>query len=314
MSADAGAAGLDHGTHHAFGLRLTGDLALPGVAAGAGAGMATDRTLHLAASTRAAVLADWPGDARDVSRRRAPSGRTAALVQVDGTGTLHLRMDGHGAYRLHAGARRADCGLPARGPAWQWQRYVVAQLLPFAALLHGLEVLHAGAVALGGGAVAVAAPSHGGKSTLLGALVARGAPLVADDVVAAELCDGDVVVHPGPGLLSLRPDAPVALGDPIAPGAPWRAVAREERTLPLRALVLLRRHPTLSGLAVARVRPAAAQLLGATFNAAWQERERLVRQLDLCAALAATVPVLQLDAAPDVAPQDLAAAVEEATC
>ncbi len=307
---------------HAFGLRLDGDLPVPGTRAPTGGiPRAAGRELRLQRASRTEVLAGWPAaGARDVSRRPAPSGRTASLIQQhDGAGLL-LRLDGHGAYRLEPGARVAHCGLPARGAAWRWQRYVVGQVLPFAALLHGLEVLHAGAVARDGGAVAVTAPSGGGKSTLLAALVARGAPLVADDVVAAEQDgDGGVVVHPGPGLLSLREGGTAALGEaaarlgpPPGHGGPWRTVARAPAAVPLRALAVLRRDAGTRALEVARRRPAAAELLGATFNAAWQERGRLVRQLDLCAAIAATVPVLHVDAPLTASPDALAEALEEA--
>lgn len=240
-------------------------------------------------------------------------------MQSDTQAGLLLRVDSHGVHRLEPGARRAHCALPARGPAWQWQRFLVAQLLPFAALLQGLEVLHAGAVELGGGAVAVTAPSRGGKSTLLAALVARGAPLVADDVVAAERRGEEVVVHPGPGVLSLRDDAPAVLGqDAAALGrpdrrlGPWRAVPRAEGVLPLRALCVLQRDPRATRLEVRRQDVRGPELLGATFISAWQERDRLVRQLDVTAAIARNAVVLRLVAPPDVAPRELAAVLEEA--
>lgn len=305
---------------HAFGLRLEGDLALPSTEGAPGTTTPAGRVLELRRATRAGVLGAWPDGARDLERRPGTSGRTAWLVQAHDRAGILLRMTTLGAYRLEPAGTVAHCALPSRGPAWHWQRMVVAQVLPFAALLHGLEVLHAGAVALGGGAVAVAAPSQGGKSTLLAALVARGAPLVADDVVAAERdAAGAVLVHPGPGLLSLREGGLAALGadaERLGPAdprlGPWRAVARAPAPLPLRAFCVLRRDHGAGAIEVRRGGVRGPELLGATFNAAWQERDRLVRQLDLTAAIASSSTVLRLTAPPSATPAELAAALEEA--
>lgn len=300
--------------HRAFGLELDGALVLPGTQSAAAGRPARPFTLDPAPRER--VLEQWPAaGAADVSRRRSPSGRTVSLIASHPSAGLLLRADGYGAYRIDAAARRADCGLLRSAPAWRWQRFVTAQVLPFAAILHGIEGLHAGAVALGGRAVAVAAGSGGGKSTLVAALVARGAPLVADDVVALEPGGDGLVAHPGPGALSLRPASRRLLGGAFtgSDGPAPLLVAREDSSLQLGALVLLRRGNGARRVAIERVKPDPRELLGATFNAAWRTRSRLERQLEVCALLARAVPVLRLTAPERATPDELAHAVERAT-
>ena len=60
------------------------------------------------------------------------------------------------------------------GPG-EWQRFLIAQVLPFAAALHGLEVLHASAVTVAGRALALLGPSGAGKTSLALALCRTGA-------------------------------------------------------------------------------------------------------------------------------------------
>jgi hypothetical protein len=72
--------------------------------------------------------------------------------------------------------------------------------------------LHASAVAIDGSVVALLAPSGLGKSTLAAALVANGASLVSDDVVAVRQAhDGSLAVWPGTTALRLLPESCTAL-------------------------------------------------------------------------------------------------------
>jgi hypothetical protein len=303
-------------TSVAFGIELTGEIDLPGTEAGRPAGGAS---LRFRQATRAELAADWTAPTEHVARQRA-GGRTVARVVRNAGGDLLFRARGIGLFDLREGVTLARYAPVAR-PSVPWGRYVVAQVLPFAALLRGLEVLHAGAVAVGNEAVAVAAPSTGGKSTLLAALVQRGAPLVADDVVAVQTRPGGLIAYPGPALLSLRDGAAELLGGPGAlealgpraedvPGGSWRAVPRHAEALPLRALVILERSPRYARVELARIdRPDPRALIGATFNAAWQEPGRMTRLLDVCATLANDVALFTLRAPLDAPPGRLAAAV-----
>lgn len=79
-------------------------------------------------------------------------------------------------------------------------------------LLNGRVVLHGSAVVVDGAAVATIGPSGAGKSTTAAALVQRGAELLADDVVAIDMCDGRCTVLPTESHLRLaaagRSDGP----------------------------------------------------------------------------------------------------------
>jgi len=90
-------------------------------------------------------------------------------------------------------------------------------------LLHqrGNLVLHAGAVAVEGVAVAFVGFSGAGKSTMTATMVARGHSPIADDVVAVEIdAQGQPVVRFGFPQLKLHPDSASALPFPEATFSP----------------------------------------------------------------------------------------------
>ncbi|HTD07904.1 MAG TPA: hypothetical protein VK680_03345 [Solirubrobacteraceae bacterium] len=132
-----------------------------------------------------------------------------------------------------------------------WWRVVLDSVLFTIALLHGYEALHAGAIAVPGGAVAITADTGGGKSTLLAELVGRGSALVADDVLALEPRDGESpLAHPGPPLMTVPAVSLPALGAAEPTEAissiddeRWIAIPAYPRSLPLKALVVLDRRP-----------------------------------------------------------------------
>ena len=94
--------------------------------------------------------------------------------------------------------------VPAPDGDWTFTRYLIGQVLPFAALLQGLEVFHASAVELDGSVVALAGGTGVGKSTLALNLHLGGAGYVTDDVVAVELRDGEVLAHRGLSVVKVR--------------------------------------------------------------------------------------------------------------
>jgi hypothetical protein len=84
-----------------------------------------------------------------------------------------------------------------------------------ALLLHqrGLLVLHASVVARRGEAVAFLGNNGWGKSTIAGALYAKGYDVVADDVAAIGIDPGGPIVFPGFPQLKLWPEAATLLGE-----------------------------------------------------------------------------------------------------
>jgi hypothetical protein len=216
---------------------------------------------------------------------RALTWRAAGVPDLlkDPAGGYFLEAPGLAAFHVSAGGDTV--GYHAQeGPDWRWQRYLLGRVLPLAATLLGREPLHASAVACGKGAVLLAGESRSGKTTLAAELMLEGLDFMADDVVALSLRDGRPLAHPGPGLMSLR--RPYGIGETVGSDRDclWVAVERAPQALPVSAIYLLSPDapPGISHLTV----PEPAALLAAGFTQAIRDPARLIRQLDVCAALA----------------------------
>jgi hypothetical protein len=196
--------------------------------------------------------------------------------------------------------RAIRCHPQRGGVASSWPSYLGAQVLPLAATIQGLEVLHASAVSVGGEALVFCAAAGSGKTSLAAALVLRGAQLLGDDAVAI---DDQLVCHPSAGGLHLRDDAVATLGPVdrarLGIGGERRVDGRAIGSLepaapaPLRAVYMLAPGAAVAGIETMReVAPTA--LLAATFNLSVRSPQRLAHHLDLCARLAAEVPLRSL--------------------
>jgi hypothetical protein len=280
-----------------FGLALHSSVAL----AGCPPGPAPDSLplTRLRTAAREEVTAQLPADAQPIGWRVASSGRPVADVLAHPEAGYGLPAPGFGAFHISASGRRI-LAAPNAIAAWRWQRYLIGRVLPFAALLQGLEPLHASAVATPTEAVLIVGAAGAGKSTLAAALLGAGLTFVADDVVALQLRGGAVLAHPGAPLLSMRPSARGASGSPALRGLGDRvgadrlglrlSIARTEAALPVCAVYLL------GGDDGAQSGP--ARLLGATFNAIVRDPSRVQRQLDVCASLARSARLVALPAVP----------------
>lgn len=256
---------------------------------------------RIEAADRRDVLRALPPEAEPIGWRTGPGGRKVPDVLAHPTAGYRLPAPGFGTFHICAAGRRI-LAAPNAIADWRWQRYLIGRVLPFASLLQGLEPLHASALGTAsGGAVLLAGEPGAGKSTLAAALMLGGLSFVADDVVALQRQDGVVYAHVGAPLLSLRPASVARLGAAAvgrlgrrvgADAAGVRlAVPRPGARLPVQSIYFL----TAAGQAPAQ-RPVdgPGRLLGATFNAVIRDPARVVRQLDLCATLARTVPITDL--------------------
>lgn len=127
-----------------------------------------------------------------------------------------------------------------------------------AALLHQRHflILHASAAALPGGAVAFLGDKGWGKSTMNAALHQRGHTFVTDDILAIDTRQKTPMVYPAFPQMKLWPSAVTALGrDPqslpkLVPQLEKRQHLFDnnvaQRPVPLKALYLLGKGPTLS--------------------------------------------------------------------
>jgi hypothetical protein len=144
----------------------------------------------------------WPEDARRMSLERMPGGQLLFGIDVHPQQGYRLYGPRFGEHLLSADGRRLTC-LPGSAEPWVWQRFLIAQVLPFAAALRGQAVLHASGVLLDGRAVALLGPSGAGKTSVALAMCRSGADFLADDVLAVERVAGVLTAHPGSPLAGM---------------------------------------------------------------------------------------------------------------
>lgn len=266
------------------------------------------------------LAARWR-DARPqrVRELRDPGGTLLLTVDADPAAGYRMVVPATGEFLVAPDGREILCA-PRAGAAWT--PLLTGQLLPLAATLRGMEVLHASAVELDGRAVAITAPPGYGKTSLALHLVLAGARLLTDDAVALDPAAAPLTAYPGSPSLGVRPqeDALLTPEERARLGEPERSagrvryrVADAAGPLPLGALCLLRRLGAPDArLAIRGLDPVDPfALLASTFNLSVRTPERLRRQLELCGRVAAEVPVIALDAPAGVGARELAAALLE---
>lgn len=251
------------------------------------------------------------------------------LALPDGTFTITRDEDGaylidhayYGRYAVAAQGAGVQCAPRDHLADWQWQRLMVGQVLPLASLLNGYEPLHASAVRIGDRAVLIMGASGAGKSSVALHLSAGPQNFHADDVCALELRGDAVLAHPGPALTSV--DEAELAGMPDALAAGWKRVGRADGEVrlagsdagrrdgaPIGAVFVLARRSGVSAVEIGPpAAPVASILIGGTFIAYVQGPGRQVRQLEVAAALAASVPLYEVRMPPGVRASEVAAAI-----
>ena len=262
----------------------------------------------------------WPDSAELICDEHQPDGRV--IFQIESHPQAGYKISGpeYGGFLLSSDGQRLIC-VPGEHPESSWQRLLIAQVLPFAALLRGLEIFHASAVVTSSSAVAFVGPSHVGKSSLALELCLRGASFLADDVLALETSGELLLAHPGTPLVGVD-HAEAARRQAASGPAKEEMVAVNDREqlvrvagsakpAPLDALFFLSR-PDGGQHSGTRFEPVAdpQMLLTATFNFVLSTPERLRRLLDVC-ALTAQRRVERVTVGSDVDAAQLAAAVEQ---
>lgn len=306
----------------AFGLDVDSRFPIAGATAATSALAPAGLPVRLTLASRHDLLSAWaPAAPERISERRRPNGRVALSIDSDERAGHLIRAQGFGCFWISPAADRIRCA-PVQATSWRWQRYLIGQVLPLAAVLRGLEVFHASAVALGGRAVAFLGASTAGKTSIAASLVLRGAQFMTDDVLAVSPGpDGGVTAHPGVGLVSLRHStgALLAANDLRRLG---RTVGRDrdatrvalpplDAPAPLASAFIIDRAPAGRSLRLERLSPVDPRLLlGGSFNFVIRTPERLTNQLDLCARIAQVVDVRRAIVPPTVGPAELAEAIE----
>jgi hypothetical protein len=286
----------------AFGLQLDADFPLPGTREQSDPGL-PELSIELAGSERleqlwnaAGASTEWEGVLGD--------GRELRVQLGDGG----ARLFGYGdraRFHLDAAMGRLTC-IPAE-PGLDWQRTLLGKVLPAISVMRGYEALHAASVRGPEGAVAITAPSGMGKSTLALELMARGWPLLADDVLALSALPRGVLAHPGIAQMNVTGEQLRAglhtIG--VLGGERWVAVEdAAESACRLAAVVLLGRGEG-KPLRCERLRTPIVPLVPYMLGIA-AEPERRAARFRLFAELAAGSRVFRLSAGPADPPAALA--------
>ncbi len=297
-----------------FGLDLSADRDLSFL--GGAAAAPTGRPIEVSFAPAGAGERDWPRPAELIADERNPDDEV--IFQIERSPEAGYRIGGpaYGASVLSADGRRLRA-MPGEVGMVAWQRLLIAQALPFAAVLQGLEVLHASAVAVDRGVVALTGPSGSGKTSVALELCRRGAGFMADDVLALERAGGELIGHPGTPVAGVdraeaeRLEASGVSGEALSSDDRERVerVPAAAEPLPLRALFFLERRA--DGPTAPRFEPAEdpRMLLAATFNFVLSDPQRLAALLDAC-ALAARGQVERVVVGPGVDATELGAAVD----
>jgi hypothetical protein len=274
----------------------------------------------------------WRAVAHGAERVRELRDGDALVLAVDHAPPAGYLLDAPGFARVLVAGDGSELLCDPEPGSEEWTTPLLAQALPLAATLQGLEVLHASGVRMGDGPLAGRAalfsgPQGAGKSSLAAALVRRGATLLSDDTVAIEQCEGALLAHGGPALLQLREQERERLSDQerAALGPETRALGRHRfaaagacasagpasaAPVPFGALLLLER--ATDGPLFERLRAVDPfALLACTFNLSVRSAERLTRHLDLAVALAATQRIYRVRVQPGVDATQLADALLE---
>jgi hypothetical protein len=285
-----------HGT--AFGVDIRADVAIEGLQ-GLPAGARFPAAASLELVTGGDLKARCSGASRTVLvDRRHRDGRLMMAVDAfEGVG-YRVAAPQHGRHLVAPDGRSVYSVLPDC-PAWKWQRLFFAQVLPLVATLQGIELLHASGVVAGDRAYGFVAPSGTGKSTLAMNLVARGAQLLTDDVLALDTSRPDILAYPGGGLANvnfaefdaLDARARAALGDVIGRSDKVHLAARlAPGPAPLEAIYFLRRESggTIRVDSGDAVSP--RLLLSGRFIGYATEPHHLLAHLEAATAIAASIP------------------------
>lgn len=298
-----------------FGLDVRSNISLPMLKHSSA--RATGRTLELSAIDVDGVEAEWPPGARTICSRLDPEGAECFGIEASPMAGYRIWGQNRGSCLLSTHGRRLRCAIDGCAPT-RWERFLVGQVLPFAALLSGLEIFHASAVVLGGRAIAFVGPSGAGKTSVALEAVRHGAQFLADDVLALEAGAHELMAHPGAPLAGVdRGEADrLARARRALPSEVLSADSREllvrvngsDAPAPLGAVFFLDRRASGSGGPRFEAEPDARMLLASTFNLVLDTPHRMRGLLDVCAA-AARRRVERVVLGPSVDPESLACAV-----
>lgn len=300
----------------AFGIAVESSFAIPELPPG---GPATGYPLsRLTRVSPREIVRAWPSvHTRTALRRALPDGSPVMVVSRHDEAGFQVWGPRYGRHLVSNDGAEVLCALP-KIAAWRWERLLFAQVLPLAAALRGRELFHSSAVAVDGGTLAFIGFSGAGKSSVAAHLVARGASLVTDDVLALTRDGERVLAHPGAALAgvdrgelaSMTVAGRARVGRRIGnTHKAYLAAPVTDSPSPLRAVYVLARGSDRS-IRITQNDSMAVHLLSSSFIFYLDLPSHLVQHLDICAHIAATVPTLEVSSPASARAADVAAAVE----
>ena len=301
-------------THYvAYGLAIRSSFRLPGMVPGEEEALPL---LALELVTGPELAMAWSGsDDPPLWRGRLGDG-SDLTIESGTTGDVLFTNGDRACFRLDPGGRSIVCA--PRRPGLDWQRTLLTKVLSSISVIRGYEALHASAVESPYGAVAIAAPTGMGKTTLALELMRRGSRLLSDDVLALAATPDGVLAYPGTPHMNVAASQPVGLVTDdigrtlgVLGGERWvaaREPAREAR--PLHAICLLERSPELQldvQVLPSSPLPLAPYMLGLLDGS---ERERT--RFDLYGDLMASAALMRVTSGLTDRPADIADLIEGA--
>jgi hypothetical protein len=227
-----------------------------------------------------------------------------------GDGATYLRWTGLFEFLISSDGRRILYYPQKRASFESLTVYLLGQVLSFSLLAFGVDSLHGTVVDVDGEAVAFLGDCGYGKSTLGAALLARGCPILTDDLVALEPRDTGWIAHPGIPRLKLFPSVARKLlgrdvtGTPMNRSTSKLVVTLNERQstrepLPLKAIYVLSAPRGRGGPARARISglsgpDAFLEIIRAAFNLLVLESGRFATQFAFANRLITDVSVRRL--------------------
>lgn len=302
----------------AFGLRVEADPSVDMTGLGLTGGSSWDGPATRIRIDREELEGRWAAVGGRESRVRELRQGGSAVFTVDLAESAGYLLQAEGLGRMLVVSDGSEVLCDPQAGDLEWEFLLPAQVLPLVATLYGFEVLHAGGLVVGESAVLFSGAPGAGKSSLVAALLRRGAALLSDDCVAMEQRAGRLVAHPGAGVLYLRHSESERLSveerSVLGTSVPFAGKQRfgfdPAAPAPFGALFLLER--AVRGPAIEPIEDVDPfDLLAATFNLSVRTPKRLIRQLDVVEALIESGRVYRLRVLPGIDATQLSEMVEQ---
>ncbi len=252
-----------------------------------------------------------PGIARRFERARGLTKRPSTSQWFEchrlSDGATYLKWSGLFEFLISPDARTIEYLPLGDATDESLTTYLLGQVLSFSLLSRGSEPLHATAVVIDGEAVAFLGDCGYGKSTLGAAFLARGFPILTDDLLALEARDGRWLAHAGPPRLKLFPSVARKIlaradGKHLNAGTsklllPLSGTEASSRPIPLKAIYVLPgpgRRQARIGITALKGQKAFLEITRGAFNLMRVDRARLTSQFTTATQLVRDVPVRKL--------------------